>query len=232
MSENTKGLFIMIEGTDGCGKSTQTELLVEHLKKEGYAVEHINFPQYGTPSAQMVEQYLNGELGTADEVGPYRASIFFAIDRYAAATKIRNWLENGTVVIANRYVGSNMGHQGGKISDPKKRQAYFDWNYHLEYTIFDIPKPNVNLILHMPAVVAQQLVDKKEAREYLHGKKRDIHEDDLHHLLNAEAAYLDIAKRYPEFTVVECAKDDSPLPKEEIHELIWKIIKEAIHLHI
>ena len=83
----------MVEGTDGSGKGTQTQLLFDRLKQEGYNVEQISFPQYGERSATMVEDYLNGKFGTADEVGPYRASIFYAVDRYAASAKIKKWIE-------------------------------------------------------------------------------------------------------------------------------------------
>lgn len=223
-----KGLFIMIEGTDGSGKSLQTELLVEHLKKENYQVEQISFPQYGKKSAAMVEEYLNGKFGTAQEVGPYRASIFYAIDRYVAAPKIKQWLNEGKIVIANRYVASNMGHQGGKIKNQTERKKYFDWNYDLEYNIFQIPKPDVNLILHVTPEISQKLVDQKEAREYLHGKKRDIHEDDLKHLADAEKAYLNIAKLYPEFKIIECVENNNIMQKEKIHAIIWKEVKKYL----
>src|SRR3989338_1857508 len=174
-----KTLFIAIEGTDGSGKSIQTELLVKHLKKAGKKVGRIDFPQYGQKSAALIEDYLNGKFGSAKEVGPSRASIFYALDRYAASFKIKNWLSQGRIVVANRYLASNMGHQGGKIKNAKERKKFFDWIYDLEYNIFKIPKPNINFILRVPPKISQQLVDKKSAREYLQGKKRDIHEDDL-----------------------------------------------------
>ena len=212
----------MIEGTDGSGKGTQTDLLVERLKAEGHAVQSISFPRYGERSAAMVEDYLHGKYGTAAEVGPYRASIFYAADRYAASTEMKTWLDEGKVVIANRYVGSNMGHQGGKIADPEERSRYFTWVRDLEYTIFGIPKPDVNLILHVPAEVASALIDQKEDRAYLQGKKRDIHEADLAHLKAAEVSYLDMAARFPEFTLVECAPNGELLSRELIHDLIWQ----------
>lgn len=223
-----KGLFIMIEGTDGSGKSLQTGLLKERLVKEGHAVEDISFPQYGSPSATMVEEYLNGRLGTAEEIGPYRASVFFAIDRYAASNKIKTWLSEGKIVIANRYVGSNMGHQGGKIKDEAERKKFFDWDYELEYTIFQIPKPDVNIVLHVTPEISQMLVDKKEARVYLQGKKRDIHEDDLEHLKNAEIAYLQIARDYPEFTLIECVENGELQTPEIIHEKIYTPIHNRL----
>lgn len=218
----------MIEGTDGSGKGTQTELLVQRLQQEGQAVEQIHFPQYGEKSASMVEDYLNGKFGTADEVGPYRASIFYAVDRYAASAKIKKWIDEEKIVIANRYVGSNMGHQGGKIHNDEERKKYFDWNYHLEYEIFQIPKPDVNLILHVKPEISQKLVDQKGEREYLQGKKRDIHEDDIHHLKNAEHAYLQMASIYPEFELIECVENEAILSKEEIHKKIWESIKKHI----
>lgn len=216
----------MLEGTDGSGKSLQTQLLLDHLKSEDHDVEQISFPQYGKPSAFLVEQYLNGEFGTAQEVGPYRASILYAVDRFAAAPQIRQWLSQNKIVIANRYVASNMGHQGGKIKNVDERKKYFDWNYDLEYTILGIPKPDVNIILHVTPKISQELVDKKGDREYLKGKKRDIHEDDLRHLADAEQAYLNIAKLYSEFDVIECVENNEILPPEHIHNLIWtRIIK-------
>jgi len=216
-----KGLFILIEGTDGSGKTLQTEMLLKRLEKEGKNVEQISFPQYGEPSASLVEDYLNGKFGSAKEVGSQRASILFAVDRFAAAPKIRAWIDAGKIVIANRYVASNMGHQGGKIENDEEREKYFQWNYDLEYNIMGIPKPDVNVILHVTPEVSQKLVDKKESREYLHGKKRDIHEDDLNHLRDAERAYLEIATLYSEFKVIECVKDNDILDPDKIHEMVW-----------
>ena len=221
-------MFIMIEGTDGSGKSLQTELLVQHLQKEGRPVEQISFPQYGQRSAVVIEDYLNGKYGSAQEVGPYRASIFYAVDRYAASQQIQAWLAAGKIVIANRYVGSNMGHQGGKIRDLAERKKYFDWVYDLEYNIFQIPKPSLNIILHVSAATAQQLVDKKGEREYLHGKKRDIHEDDLRHLKDAEEAYLNIAQTFPEFKLIECEESGTLLPPEKVHQKIWAEIMKHL----
>src|SRR3990172_11995897 len=112
MSKKTKGKLIVIDGTDGSGKATQTKLLIKRLKKEGSKTAALEFPQYGAKSAGLIENYLAGLYGTADEVGPYRASVFYAVDRYDASQKIRRWLTEGRVVVADRYVTANMGHQG------------------------------------------------------------------------------------------------------------------------
>ena len=218
----------MIDGTDGSGKATQTELLIDRLRKQKLKVEMVDFPQYGNKSAGLVEEYLNGNYGTAKEVGPYRASIFYAADRYAASFKIRKWLEEGKIVVSNRYVTANMGHQGGKIKNATARAKYFQWLYDLEYKIFAIPKPDMNLILHVDAAVAQKMVDSKEKRAYIKNGKRDIHENDLKHLRNAEKVYLEIAKKFPGFKLIECAKAGSIMSKAEINDLIWDKIRKII----
>ncbi len=226
-----QGKFIVIDGTDGSGKGTQTKLLAERLTRAGFNVEVVDFPQYGKKSAGPVEKYLNGKYGKADEVGPYRASIFYACDRYDASFKIKKWINEGKIVISNRYVTANMGHQGGKIKDPIERKHYFNWLYALEYEIFGIPKPDLNIILHVDAAIAQNLIDKKEAREYIGGKKRDIHEDDLDHLKNAEKVYLEIAKTFPGFAFVECTKNGDMIPVEEISDILWQTVMEVLNGH-
>lgn len=219
------GLFILIEGTDGSGKTLQTKILVKRLKKLGRKVQEISFPRYGNKSSALVEDYLNGKFGSAREVGPYRASVFYALDRYAASFDIKKWLKQGKIVVCNRYVGSNLAHQGGKISNKSERKKYFAWDYNLEYNIFGIPKPDISIILHVTPKISQELVDKKGEREYLHGKKRDIHEDDLNHLSDAERAYLQIAKIFNDYILVECVEKNKILQPKIIHQKIWKILK-------
>lgn len=227
-----RGRFIVIDGTDGSGKATQTNLLVEELKLNGYDVVVTDFPQYGQKSAGAVEEYLNGKYG---QVNPRAASVFYAIDRFDASFKIRKWLEEGRIIVSNRYVTANAGHQGGKISDEAERMKYFKWLNDLEYNIFGIPKPDLNIILHMPAEIAQKLVDQKSAeqREYAGGKKRDLHEADLSHLKNAERVYLEIAKLFPNTRLVECAirnpqsKADISciLTPQEVHNKVWELAR-------
>lgn len=223
-----KGKLIIIDGTDGSGKATQTKLLVARLKKEGYKIAMADFPQYGKKSAGLAEEYLNGKYGRPDKVGPYRASIFYACDRYDGGFKIKKWLNEGKIVISNRYVASNLGHQGGKIKNPTERKKYFQWLYNLEYNIFKIPKPDLNIILHVDAAVAQRMVDKKKKRNYLKGKKRDAHEKDLKHLKNAEKIFIEIAKSFPKFLLIECIDKGNIMSREKINSLIWEKIKKII----
>ena len=222
-----KGKFIVIDGTDGSGKGTQTKLLIEKLRKEGKKVRELDFPQYGKPSAIFVEKYLRGEYGTADEVGPYRGSIFYALDRYDKSFEVKKWLDQGCVVISNRYVSANMGHQTGKIKGKNKRDEFLEWLFDLEFGIFAIPKPDKIILLYMPPEIGQKLVDKKNVRAYTKGKKRDIHEADLKHLQNAADAYASVAKKY-DWDVIECATKGEILAREDIHEILWKKVKKLL----
>src|SRR2546423_12717689 len=127
-----KGKFIVLEGTDGSGKTTQFKKLIDRLEKE-HEVTTFDFPQYAKPSSYFVKEYLNGRYGTLAEVGPYRASIFYALDRFDVGREISKWLKEDKIIVSNRYVSSNMGHQGAKIKDIKERKEYFKWIDQFEF---------------------------------------------------------------------------------------------------
>ena len=214
-------VFIVFEGIDNSGKSTQCRLLLERLEKEGYEAKMIDFPQYGKKSAALIEEYLSGKYGSASEVSPYVASIFYACDRYDASFKIRQWLKEGKIVIADRYVGSNIGHQGGKIKNKDERLKFIRWVYDLEYNIFKIPKPDITFILKVSPELSVELASRK--------KESDIHERDLTHLRDAFNSYIEAAKIFPQdFVIIECLKENKFLPKEEIHKKIWEFVKKLL----
>ena len=228
---NNKGKFIIFEGIDGSGKSTQSKLFRKYLEGKGLDVVEISFPQYGKKSSGLIEEYLSGKYGSSREVGAYRASIFFACDRYDASFQIKKWLNDGKIVIADRYVSSNAGHQGGKMSNPKERTEFLIWLYDLEYNIFKIPRPNMVFILKTSSQIAQEMSGrvtdegkKRKKASFLGNKKRDIHELNLEHLENALKSYLELAKKFPNhFRVIECLKDENLLPIDIIHQ---KIVEE------
>lgn len=220
-----KGRFIVLDGTDGSGKATQTQMLIEELKINDYKVEMADFPQYGQKSAGLVEDYLNGKYG---QLNPKAASIFYAVDRFDASFKIRQWLQEGKIVVANRYVTANAGHQGGKIADDIDRMKFFKWLDNLEYGIFGIPKPDLNLILHMPAEMAQNLAKQKwvdQQKDYVKGKTTDLHESDIEHLKNAEKVYLEIAKLFPNTKLVECISNGTLQTPQEVHNKVWELVR-------
>lgn len=234
-----KGKFFVLEGVDGSGKATQTELLADALKRKGHQVEKIDFPQYGKGSARLLEMYLNGGYGTAEEIGPYRASIFYACDRYDASFKIRQWIAEGRIVISDRYIASNIGHQGGKIiKDKKEWEKYVNWLHDLEYNIFKIPRPDCTFILKISPELSMRMsnniknTEKKQKRALYLGSDRmkDIHESDKKHLENTLKSYIEISKKFPkEYKIIECQKKDNFLPIKDIHPKILKLIgKELI----
>lgn len=223
------GKLIVLEGGDGSGKATQTALLAERLKREGYPVARIEFPRYGEPSAYFVERYLNGEYGTTAEIGAQRGSLFFALDRYDASFEMKLRLEEGKNIIANRYTTANMGHMGGEILEDGARKKFFDWLCHLEYEILKIPKPDLVIYLHVPAEIGQRYVDQKGERKYIRGEEqRDMLEKNLSHQKRAEKVFLELADSCDNWEMIECARDNNFLPKEEIHEKIWEKTKQIL----
>lgn len=222
------GKFIVIDGTDGSGKTTQLAILKEKLISEGFEVEVADFPQYNSKSAGLVEEYLSGKYGQANEVDSYKASIFYAVDRYDASFKIKRWLKEGKIVISNRYTSASMGHQGCKIDNPLERKVFFNWLYDLEYKIYEIPKPDLSIILHVDSAIAQKLV-KERSREDWKGKTKDIHEENLNHLEKAEKVYLEIARSFPDFRLINCTRNNEILSREEISFLIWPVVKNIVN---
>lgn len=226
-----KGRFIVLDGTDGSGKSTQARLLIRRIKKEGYPVRYMHFPQHGRKSAAPVDEYLNGKY---PDVDPYVASIFYAIDRFDASFKIRAWLRQGFVVVCDRYVTSNAGHQGARIADSGARKKYFTWLKKTEYDICKIPRPDITLILHVPAAIAYKHIDghSKRLKQYVkatlrHGM-RDVLERDVSHLKKAEKTYLQIAKNFPPSHIIECTRRSRLMTPEQIHEKVWAAARRAI----
>ncbi len=206
MTSPEKGYFVAIEGGDGSGKGTQAELLRAYVETTLVKpVLKLSFPLYGQNSAYYAGRYLDGEYGAADEVPADLASLAYALDRFAAKTDIeQHLLLPDSLVIANRYVASNLAHQGTKYADKDARLAFYDRMMDTEYNIFGIPQPDINIVLVMPTDMAQGNVDKKDTRSYTN-KKRDIHEADATHLDRAKANYEELCALYPEkFTAVQC----------------------------
>lgn len=226
--DERRGLFLVIEGSDGSGKGTQFKLLVERLRAEGYEIATYDFPQYENESSYYVRHYLNGNYGDAEELGPYTPSLFYALDRFDAAQSIAADLSDGKVVIANRFTGSNMAHQGTKFTSKEDRQAFFEWLDQLEFGMLQIPRPDQNIVLLVPAETAQQLVDQKEKRSYTE-KKRDIHEADLGHLTRAVEVYQQLTEVFPQsFSAIDCSKNGELMSIPTINNLIWERIEPML----
>lgn len=215
-----KGKLIVLDGADGSGKATQTKLLVKRLKKEGIAVKTIDFPRYDRFFGKMVKHYLAGEFGGLKTVDPYLASLLYAGDRMEAASEIKNWLNNGFIVIANRYTSSNAAHQGARVNRAK-REKFLNWLYQLEYDIYQIPREDTVIYLDVPVDIGQKLVLKR-------GKGFDQHESNLPYLKKVAQMYRLLAKQNKHWHWVQCVKRSTLLSPTRIHEKVWKIVEKLV----
>jgi len=225
---NLPGTLIVLEGSDGSGKGTQFSLLSERLKAAGYDVAVFDFPRYENESSYFVRQYLNGKFGPAAEISPYTSSLFYALDRYEAAKDIRAQLEAGKIVLCNRYVGSNMAHQGAKLADAAEQRGFFVWEDNLEYELLGIPRPSISLFLRVPAEVSFKLISQKNQRSYTE-KSHDEHEADIEFLKKSVSTYDVLCRLFPkDFTAIECSQDGQLLGIPQISNLIWDRIKPIL----
>lgn len=226
-----KGKFIVIDGTDGSGKATQTALLEKRLKKDGYKVKKIDFPQYYKNFfGQLIGQCLAGDYGDFIGTDPHLASVLYAADRFESSNAIKTWLADGYIVLADRYVSSNQIHQGSKIADPKKRQEFLRWLDKMEYGVFDIPKPDLIIFLDVPVAITQKLLKSKNQqakKKYLKGKK-DQAENDLIHLEKSRANAIEIVKKGNKWKKIDCTAGGEILSKEKNHEMVYREIKKII----
>ncbi len=224
------GQFIAIEGGDGSGKSTQADLLVKYLESQGKKVYRQKFPRYGNDSAFYVEKYLNGEYGGPNDVPADLGVLPYAIDRYAASAEMRDILSDpDSVLICDRYMGSNLAHQGAKIDDASERKKFYERTMTTEYDVLGIPRADVNIVLLVPSSIAHANMENRARRSYT-TTKRDIHEADADHLEKAKRNYEELCELYPkEFTPISCMDKHQMMPIESIHRMILREINNFLN---
>jgi dTMP kinase len=227
-----KGKLIVIDGTDGSGKATQVALLVKHLEKDGHRVKIVDFPEYYKNFfGKFVGHCLSEQYYNWLNVHPKISSVMYAADRWESSEEMKGWLSKGYIIIANRYVSANQIHQGGKIKDAKKRYAFIKWLEKMEYEIFKIPKPDITLYLSLPTNIVLKLLKTRESskmkRAYLK-KKKDIHENDVEHLVNSRNSALWLSKKMKNFVKIDCAPKGEILPREIIHDAIYEKVKKVL----
>ncbi len=223
-----RGKLIVIDGTDGSGKATQAKLLVKRLKNDGEKVKTIDFPRYYQNFfGKLVGECLSGMNGDFAKLDPKIASVLYAADRFESSKEIHSWLKSGFYVIADRYVSSNQIHQGGKIIEEKKRKEFLTWLDEMEYNVFKIPRPDVIIYLDVPLNISRELManeDKSSKKSYLKGKK-DLHESDPAHLLNAKKSAIKLIKKQNNWIKIDCVKNTKLLTIESINDIIWKEVQ-------
>ena len=222
------GKLFVIDGTDGSGKQTQLQKLKERLEKENIDYREVSFPNYDSKTSTLVKMYLSGDFGkNAKEISPYIASTFYAADRYATfQTEYKEYYENGGIILADRYTTSSMIHQAGKIKDKEERDKFLKWLWDFEFNLYGLPIPTEVFFLNMPVEKSLELIANRE-NKFTHETKKDIHESDKNHLVDAYSAACDVAKEYNWHEVI-CVKDDKIRTIEDIHEEIYNTIKEKI----
>jgi len=195
------GRLIAIEGIDGSGKRTQLDLLSGVLEAGGNRVYSTGFPQYDSWFGRIVGKFLNGELGALEAVDPHLTALLYAGDRFEAKPKIEAALNEGKIVLIDRYIGSNLAHQTARAA-ANKRAEFRRWIEHLEYNIYDLPREDLILYLRVPPAEAQKLVVLKSQRSYTNAKQ-DLQEASLRHLQDAAAMYDQLAHSAP-WVTIEC----------------------------
>lgn len=214
-----KGFLLVIDGIDGSGKTTQIEFLKQYLASQGLAlqVEVISFPQYGKNEyAEKITQYLSGKLGKID---PYELAKIYASDRKTAKEQILGWLENGKLVIANRYVSSSKAHLGANL-DKEKREEFMRWLERLEYQTNGMPREDLTILLNVDPKVGQQ--------NALKDHQVDIHEKSIEHEEKAAKIYLELSQAEENWVVLDCMEDGQMKLKEKIQQEIMVILDSII----
>ena len=219
------GKLIVIEGTDGSGKSTQFRMLWEHLQADQVSFQHIVFPRYKEDSSALIRMYLGGQFGDKpSDVNAYAASSFYAVDRYASyKMDWGKWYEDGGLVLSDRYTTSNAVHQASK--EPEEKQAAFlSWLYDFEYEKLGLPRPDLTIYLDVPTDFTEKLPRSREANT---NTQADIHEKDMQYLATCRETGRKAAAFYG-WTVIDCVKDGAMRSIEDIHREIYAHVQKCL----
>lgn len=219
------GKLIVIEGTDGSGKSTQFRLMSEHLERDGIRFKHLVFPRYSEESSALIRMYLGGQFGTKpSDVNAYAASSFYAVDRYASyKMDWGQWYESGGLVLSDRYTTSNAVHQASKETGAD-REKYLQWLYDFEYDKLALPRPDLVIYLDVPTDYTEKLLRHREQDT---NTQADIHEQDMQYLATCRECGRSAAEYYG-WKVIQCVRDGAMRTIEDIHQEIYTAVKQCL----
>jgi dTMP kinase len=211
--------FLVIEGVDGSGKSTQIKLIMKYLENKGIQYKYIHFPRTDAPFyGELIARFLRGEFGAINNVDPYLIALLYAGDRKDAAPTIKEWLTKGYLVLLDRYVYSNIAFQCAKIKNKEEQERLSNWIFELEYVYNGIPKPDLNLLLDVPFSFTKSKLKENRLgneRDYLQGA-RDIHEDDLVFQKHVRDMYVWQANSHKDFKIINCVDENDRILEPEI----------------
>ena len=219
------GKLIVIEGTDGSGKSTQFRLLTDRLESEQVKFQKLVFPQYSEPSSALIRMYLGGEFGKSpSDVNAYAASAFYSVDRYASYRKVwGKWYEEGGLVVSDRYTTSNAVHQTSKEPE-NKREDFLNWLYDFEYDKLGLPRPDLVIYLDVPTDFTEKMLRHRETETHT---QADIHEQDMQYLATCRRMGRAAAEHYG-WMVIRCVRDGAMRSMEDIHEEIYRHVAACL----
>ncbi len=219
------GKLIVIEGTDGSGKSTQFRLLSEHLERDHVQFKHLVFPRYSEESSALIRMYLGGQFGSRpSDVNAYAASAFYAVDRYASyKMDWGQWYEAGGLVLSDRYTTSNAVHQASK-EQGQAREDYLKWLYEFEYDKLALPRPDLTIYLDVPTDFTEKMLRN---REQTTNTQADIHEKDMQYLATCRECGRTAAAYYG-WAVIQCVQDGAMRTMEDIHQEIYAAVRKCL----
>jgi dTMP kinase len=222
-----RGKFIVLEGIDGSGKRTQLEMIARAFTSRNIAFAQVSFPRYDGFFGKLVARFLNGEFGALESVDPHFSALLYAEDRRESRPGLESDLATGRTLLADRYIASNLAHQGARVSQ-EKRKEFLAWLKELEYQVYALPHEDLVIYLRVPAGEAHRLVGEKSKRQYT-DLRRDLQESDLAHLQAASEVYDELA-RQPNWVKIECydAKTAALRAPEEIHKEILAAIEARV----
>ncbi len=224
-----RGRLIVIEGSDSSGKEKQSRLLRNALLLRGYGVAFYDFPNYESFFGKLIGRYLRGEFGSVFEVSPFLVSPMYALDRYLKKDQIKKDIDEGKILVFNRYVGSNLAHMSAKLP-ASERPGFIEWMEQMEYVELGMPLEEISLFLHVPAQKGQELTLKKDAKVYMEGTGRargDIHESDLYFLEQSVIQYLWLTMNRSHWFEIACMTDQGNLlPAELVHLKVKALLQE------
>jgi len=218
-------LLVALEGIDGSGKGTQALLLQQRLVAAGLRARLLSFPRYDeTLFGKSVGDFLNGRFGALDEVNPFLVSLLYAGDRFESRELLQKACAENDVLVIDRFVASNIAHQGAKL-DECDREEFVEWIGRIEHEVFQLPRPDLVVLLDLPADQAQQLIARKQARGYT-DKAADIQEANQPYLAKVRDVYLHLSSREPNWHRVDCYRDDAIRAIDDIAAEIWRVVRD------